>query len=107
MKIGIVISTNDAETVWNALRFGVTSLMDKHKVKIFLLGKGVELEEIKDERFNIKKQIDLLIERDGKILACGACLRMRKKEGTEVCPISTMSDLLELVKDSDKVLTFG
>ena len=49
MKIGMIINTNDPETVWNAFRFGVTSLLMEHEVKVFLLGKGVESENIKDE----------------------------------------------------------
>ena len=107
MKIGIVLNTNDAETVWNSLRLGVTSLLDHHKVKLFLMGKGVEFEQIKDDRFDIGKQINAFLDRGGQILACGTCLRLRNKEGSEVCPLSTMYDLLELVKESDRILTFG
>ena len=107
MKLGIVISTNEPETVWNALRLCVTALKNKHKTKIFLLGKGVELEEIKNKKFNVKEQIDLFIKNKGQILACGTCLVSRSKEGSSVCPISTMDNLLKLVEESDKVLTFG
>ena len=42
----------------------------------------------------------------GRLLACGTCLKARQQEGG-VCPISTMSDLLEMISDSDKVVTFG
>ena len=107
MKIGIVIGTNDAEVVWNAFRFGNTSLKANHETKIFLINKGVELEDIKDEKYNLKEQIDFFIENKGQILACGTCLKSRQKEGSNVCPISTMKDLLKLVEESDKVLTFG
>jgi len=44
MKIGIVIGTNEAEVVWNAFRFGNTSLKSNHEVKVFLINKGVEIE---------------------------------------------------------------
>ncbi len=107
MKIGIIINTNKPETVWNAFRFAVTSLKENHETSIFLLGEGVELEEIKNENFNLKEQIDLFIENKGEILACGTCLESRHKEGSNVCPISTMNDLLKLVEKSDKILTFG
>lgn len=59
MKIGIVISTNEAEVVWNAFRFGNTSLKANHEVKVFLINKGVEIEDISDERHNVKEQADL------------------------------------------------
>ena len=107
MKIGIVISTNDAEIVWNAFRLGNVALKNNHEVKAFLVSKGVEAEDISNEKFNVKEQIDSFVGSKGRILACGTCLRMRQKEGTEVCPISSMMDLLKLVEESDKILTFG
>jgi len=107
MKLGIIISTNEPEVVWNAFRFGNTSIKANHEVKVFLINKGVEVEEIKNEKYNVKEQTDLFIKNKGKILACGTCLKSREKEGSNVCPISTMKDLLKLVEESDKVLTFG
>ena len=107
MKIGIFIGTNEPEIVWNSFRFGVTSLKANHEVQIFLINKGVEAEGIKDEKYDVNEQMKLFIENKGQILACGTCLKSRHKEGTNVCPISTMKDLLNLVEDSDKVLTFG
>jgi uncharacterized protein involved in oxidation of intracellular sulfur len=107
MKFGIIIGTNEAEVVWNAFRFGNTSLKSNHEVKVFLINKGVEVENIKDEKYNVREQTDLFIENKGQILACGTCLKSRSKEGSKVCPISTMKDLLKLVEESDKVLTFG
>ena len=41
MKIGLVISTNEPEVVWNAFRFGNTSLKANHEVKVFLIKIGV------------------------------------------------------------------
>lgn len=107
MKIGIVISTNEPETVWNAFRFGNVSLKENHEVKVFLINKGVEIENIEDKKYNVKEQIDFFVKDKGQILACETCLKSRQKEGSDVCPISTMKDLLKLVEESDKVLTFG
>ena len=107
MKIGIVIGTNEAEVVWNAFRFGITSLRADHETKIFLINKGVEADDIKDEKYDIKEQKDLFLQNKGQILACGTCLKSRQKGGSNVCPISTMKDLLRLVEESDKILTFG
>lgn len=106
MKIGNVISTNDPETVWNAFRLGNVALKENHSVKVFLINKGVEAEDIKSEKFNVIEQFHLFIESKGEVLACGTCLKARQKEGG-VCPISTMKDLLRLVEESDKLLTFG
>ncbi len=106
MKFGIIISTNDPETVWGAFRFGVTSLKAGHKLRVFLYGKGVESEEIKSE-FDIKEQIKLFCDNGGKILACESCLKMRQNTGSKVCVIGHQKDLLEIVEESDKILTFG
>ena len=44
MKLGIVLYSNDPETVWNVFRFGNFSLKEGDEVKMFLLAKGVECE---------------------------------------------------------------
>jgi uncharacterized protein involved in oxidation of intracellular sulfur len=107
MKIGIVISKNEPEVVWNAFRFGNVALKENHTVKVFLVNKGVEIEDIKSEKFNVKEQLYSFIENKGEISACGTCLKARQKEGTNVCPILTMKDLLKIVEESNKLLTFG
>lgn len=102
-----MISTNEPELVWNAFRYGVRAIENKHSVKVFLLGRGVEAEEIDGRKFNAKKTMEEFVDKGGTILACGTCLKVRKKRGTELCPISSMQDLVELTVDSDRVLTFG
>lgn len=106
MRLGIVIYSNDAETVWNAFRFAIFSLKEGDTVKIFLLAQGVEYETLNSEKFNIKEQAKSFLNGSGKIFACGTCLKSRESEGSEMCPISTMKDLHELVKTSDKVISF-
>jgi len=84
MKLGIVIYSKDAETVWNAFRLGVFSLKKKDKVKAFLLAKGVECEKIVDDKFNVLEQMKLFVNNGGEILACGTCLKIRNSEGSEL-----------------------
>jgi hypothetical protein len=45
-SMGIVICSNDPEAVWNARRFANYSKSQGDPVSIFLLGKGVELENL-------------------------------------------------------------
>jgi sulfur relay (sulfurtransferase) complex TusBCD TusD component (DsrE family) len=107
MKLGLTIYSNDPETVWNAFRFGNHAI--KHygdEVRIFLLGRGVEAESLNSEKFKITEQMKMLTAAGGKIQACGTCLKLRQAEGTEICPVSTMKDLHELVVQCDKLLTF-
>ncbi len=106
MKLGIIIYSNDAETVWNVFRLANFSLKAGDTVKIFLLAKGVEYESLDSEKYHIKEQAKSFLDNAGKIFACGTCLKSRAAEGSETCPMSTMKDLYALVKDSDKVLSF-
>lgn len=106
MKLGIVICSNDAETVCNAFRVGVFALKKGDSVRAFLLGKGVECEHIDTPKFKVTEQLTQFTTDGGFILACGTCLKSRNADGSELCPISTMSDLYSIVSESDKVLTF-
>ena len=106
MKIGIIIYSNDSETVWNAIRFGNYALNEGDEVKVFMLGKGVECESMDTDKFKVTEQIQTLVDNGGEILACGSCLKIRQSEGSEMCPMSTMADLYEVVKSCDKVITF-
>jgi sulfur relay (sulfurtransferase) complex TusBCD TusD component (DsrE family) len=107
MKIGIVLSSNDPEEVWNAFRFGNVALKENHEVKVFLVNKGVEAEDVKSERFFVKEQLQEFIAKKGELLACGTCMKNRQKEESTFCPIATMKDMLDIAVWSDKLLTFG
>ncbi len=105
-KLGIVITQTDPETVFNVFRLANFALNKKDEVSIFLLGKGVELDRIQDAKFNVREQAETFLKLGGKIMACGTCLKMHNSAGSEICPISTLNDLYELVNKSDRVLTF-
>jgi uncharacterized protein involved in oxidation of intracellular sulfur len=106
MKLGIIIYSNDPETVWNGLRLGNFSAKAGDEVSVFLLGKGVECESLDTDKFKVCEQIKELVKKGGKILACGTCLKIRRRSGSAVCPLSSMQDLYDLVKTSDKIVSF-
>lgn len=106
MKIGVIISSNDAETIWNAFRFANFAIDKKDDVNIFLVGKGVEYDSKSNEQFNIIEQAGKLLDLGGKIFACGTCLKQRNSAGSNLCPLSTMKDMYRIVTESDKILTF-
>ena len=108
MKLGIILQSNKPEHVWNTFRLGITALKSNHRVEIFLMNEGSELDSIPDsEHFDISKKVAEFKELKGTILACGTCLEIRGKKESAVCPISTMSDLLKMIETSDQVLVFG
>ena len=106
MKIGVVISSNDAETCWNALRYANFSLSQKDEVKVFFMGKGVEYQKVSTEKFNTVGETKKFLQSGGEIYACGSCMKSREQEESNMCPISTMKDMYDVVKKSDRVVTF-
>lgn len=55
MKLGIIVNTNDPETVWNALRLGNEALSSGNEANMFLLGSGVEMTNIRNRTFNVTR----------------------------------------------------
>ncbi|HOO13613.1 MAG TPA: DsrE family protein [Candidatus Marinimicrobia bacterium] len=105
MKLGMIITQTDAETVFNGLRLALYSLEQGDEVRIFLSGKGVEIDQIEDSKFDVKTLAQKVIDKGGQFLACGACLKLRNSDGSEVCPFSTLKDQYQIVRDSDKIVT--
>jgi uncharacterized protein involved in oxidation of intracellular sulfur len=106
MKLGIIIYSNDPETVWNAFRLGIFALKKSDMVKIFLLAKGVDCESLGTDKFHVTEEMRAFVTSGGEIQACGTCLKIRQSEGSALCPISTMEDLYNIIDESDKVVTF-
>jgi uncharacterized protein involved in oxidation of intracellular sulfur len=105
MKLGMIITQTDPETVFNALRLALYSLEQGDEVRIFLSGRGVEIDGIEDPKFDVKGQAQKVLDVGGRFLACGTCLKLRNSEGSEICPLSTLKDHYEIVRDSDRVVT--
>ena len=105
MKPGVVLSANEPEACWNALRPGVFARKQKDDVRVFLLGQGVEVTKAGPERFDVPGMARQFLSAGGSIQACGTWLKLRESEGPELCPLSTMADLYEIVAEPDKVLT--
>ena len=106
MKLGLILSQTEPETVFNALRLANYSLEQGDSVKVFLIGKGVELDKIDDPKFEVQEEARTLLDAGGQFLACCTCLKLRRSPGSELCPLSTLKDLYEIVRDSDRVLMF-
>ena len=105
-SIGIVIYSNDTETVWNAMRLANFSKNQGDTVNIFLLGKGVELENLILENNEINEQVELFLDSGGSILGCGTCLKSRKQDEPQICKLSSLKDLYDLIRENTIVLSF-
>jgi len=102
MKLGMIITQTDPETVFNSLRLARYSLEQGDEVRIFLSGQGVKIDRIDNPTFNVKEEAQKLLDAGGRFFACGTCLKLRNSGGSYM---STLRDHYEIVRDSDKVIT--
>jgi uncharacterized protein involved in oxidation of intracellular sulfur len=58
MTMLFIINTDDAETVYNAMRLANIAVEKGSEVNVFMLGKGVLFEQVISEQFNVKEQVD-------------------------------------------------
>ena len=54
MKLGIIITQTDTETVFNALRLAKFALGEGDQVRIFLSGRGVDIDKIEGGKFDVR-----------------------------------------------------
>jgi uncharacterized protein involved in oxidation of intracellular sulfur len=58
MNVLFIISTEDAETIYNAMRLANVAVKKGDDVSVFMLGKGVLFEKISNEEFNVMEQVN-------------------------------------------------
>jgi len=117
MKILFIV--NDApygtEKAYNALRLAM-SLQKEHpgtEVLVFLMADAVTA-ALPDQStpqgfYNIERMLRSIIQKGGKVKACGTCSDARGIRGLDLLEgieISTMSQLTQWTIEADKVLTF-
>jgi uncharacterized protein involved in oxidation of intracellular sulfur len=104
--LGIVIYSNDVETVWNAFRLATYAQGKGDTVVIFLLGKGLDGFRVKDSTFNLAPLKDTFVGNGGQIIACASCAKVRGTDEIAMCTIASLADLYAIIKKSKKVITF-
>jgi uncharacterized protein involved in oxidation of intracellular sulfur len=58
MNVLFIISTDDAETAYNAMRLADVAVKKGDDVSVFMLGKGVLFEKSNNEPFNVMEQVN-------------------------------------------------
>jgi uncharacterized protein involved in oxidation of intracellular sulfur len=58
MNVLFIISTDDAETSYNAMRLANVAVKKGDDVSAFMLGKGVLFEKNSNEEFNVLEQVN-------------------------------------------------
>ena len=111
MNLLLIITSNEAEKVWNAFRLANVSLAYENQVEIFLLGKGVEAATISTKQYDMQEQLDIFLEHGGNMTACSICCESRKEDMPLLlellkCETGSMQVLHGLVENADKIITF-
>ena len=70
MNVGIIISSNDAEICWVALRYATFHLMQYDEVKVFFVDSGREYLQITSTEFNILEEVEKFKQASGLIYVC-------------------------------------
>lgn len=58
MKVLFIISTDDGETIYNAMRLANVGVDKGDEVSVFMLGKGVMFEKSSTKEFNVMGQMN-------------------------------------------------
>lgn len=97
------------------LRFAQQALQDGHKVNIFFVQDGVHVPVavlpagLPDERMNVREWLEKAITAGAQLKVCGFCAEWRglkQDDYLRQARVATMHDLVEWVRESDKVITF-
>ena len=58
MKVLFIISTDDGETIYNAMRLANVAVDKGDEVSVFMLGKGVLFETSGNEQFDVMGEVN-------------------------------------------------
>ncbi len=58
MKLLFIISSADAETMYNAIRLANVAVGKGDNVSVFMLGKAVTYQKIGNDQFNVVEQVE-------------------------------------------------
>ncbi len=58
MNVLFIISTDDVETAYNAMRLANVAVKKEDDVSVFMLGKGVLFEKSSTDQFNVIEQVE-------------------------------------------------
>ncbi|WP_423792139.1 DsrE/DsrF/TusD sulfur relay family protein [Methanocaldococcus indicus] len=114
MKFTVIIGSAPygRERAYSALRFALTSLLEGVEVNIFLIEDGVYVAKKNQNPSDVPNYLELLknaIDLGANVKVCGPCCKARglsEEDLIEGVKLATMHDLVNFVKESDKVVSF-
>ena len=58
MNVLVIVYSDDAETIYNAMRLANIGVEKGDEVSVFMLGKGVMFEQVDNKEFDVMGQIN-------------------------------------------------
>jgi hypothetical protein len=75
-------------------------------VVVFVIGKAVDVFMKDTSKFDILKVSEQFVSEGGDIYTCATCAKMRNTDNVQMCTITSIFDLYEIVNRSKKVVSF-
>ena len=104
--LGLIISSGDAETVWNALRLAVVAESKGDSVVIFVVNKAVDVFIKGDSKYDVFKLSKQLTAKNVDIYTCATCAKARNTENIQMCTITSIYDMYDIINQSKKIISF-
>jgi len=99
MNVGIIISSNDAETCWVALRYATFHLMQHDEVKVFFVDSGREYPQIISTRFNISEEAEKFKQAGGLIYVCDSKKKLEEYLKKYFVPFISNKEAVDISTD--------
>ncbi|MBI4362607.1 MAG: DsrE family protein [Euryarchaeota archaeon] len=105
-RVAVLLSTSRVGRVHRALRDGNEEVRRGRAVKMFVIGDGLELAGLRSPKYDIPGELQEFIDTDGRVYTCGTCIGLRTTDGRDGCILSSISDLVAIVRDADRVVVY-
>ena len=100
-KVGIIISTNDIETCWVAVRYASFHLMEQAHVYIYFVDSGLKYKNICHEKYDVVKLTDNFTSSGGEIFMCDDRENLKVWLTEHFFPLLRMKDIISICDDDN------
>jgi hypothetical protein len=99
MTVGIIVSTNDAETCWVALRYATFHLMQHDEVKVFFVDSGRGYRQIASSKFNISEGVEKFRQAGGLVFVCDSRGKLEEYLKKYFVPFISHEEAVDIITD--------
>lgn len=105
-QTAVILSSNRPEQAWKALEAANVGPGQGWPVRMVVLADGLLLPKIQSAKYDLGSALQRFLDRRGVVHSVGTCIGLRYRDGEDACVEPTILDLVEIVRECDKVLVF-